>query len=184
MFILLTGAAHEGKTTACWKAISGIRTAGGKVAGFVSPPLLSADGDKVGIEMLDLATGKRQIFARVVEPGQPATVGVYRISEDAIEWAQKVLAAALLSGADWIVVDEIGPLELHQGGGFAFALQPLADSGAHPQRDRGRARIVGGRARRADGTHRCRPRPGDGEESQHDPRSPGQARAFDTPVSR
>jgi nucleoside-triphosphatase THEP1 len=82
----------------------------------------------VGIEMLDLATGKRQIFARVVEPGQPVTVGVYAISEDAIDWAQKVLAAALLSGADWIVVDEIGPLELHQGGGFAFALQPLADS--------------------------------------------------------
>ncbi len=128
MFILLTGAAHEGKTTACWKAISGIRTAGGKVAGFVSPPLLSADGMKVGIEMLDLATGKRQIFARVVEPGEPTTVGVYRISEDAIDWAQKLLAAALLSGADWIVVDEIGPLELRRGGGFAFALPPLADS--------------------------------------------------------
>ena len=64
----------------------------------------------------------------MVEPGQPATVGVYRISEDAIDWAQKLLAAALLSGADWIVVDEIGPLELRRGGGFAFALPPLADS--------------------------------------------------------
>ena len=128
MFILLTGSAHQGKTTACWKAVSGIRTAGGKVAGFISPPLLSASGVKVGIEMLDLATGKRQIFARVVEPGQPATVGVYAISEDAIDWAQKVLAAALLSGADWIVVDEIGLLELHRGDGFAFALEPLADS--------------------------------------------------------
>ena len=128
MFIFLTGPLHEGKTTACWKAIPGIRATGCKVAGFVSPPLLSADGVKVGIEMLDLATGKRQIFARVVEPGELATVGVYRISEDAIEWAQKVLAAALLSGADWIVVDEIGPLELHRGDGFAFALEPLADS--------------------------------------------------------
>ena len=128
MFILVTGSAHEGKTTACWKAVSGIRAAGCQVAGFISPPLLSAGGDKVGIEMLDLATGKRQIFARVVESGEPATVGVYRISDDAIEWAQKVLAAALLSGADWIVVDEIGPLELRQGGGFAFALQPLADA--------------------------------------------------------
>ena len=64
MFILLTGSAHEGKTTACWKAVSGIRTAGGKVARIVSPPLLSADGVKVGIEMLDLATSKRQILTR------------------------------------------------------------------------------------------------------------------------
>jgi nucleoside-triphosphatase THEP1 len=38
-----------------------------------------------------------------------------------------VLAAALLANTDWLVVDEIGPLELHHGGGFAFALDPLAD---------------------------------------------------------
>jgi nucleoside-triphosphatase THEP1 len=128
MFILLTGSVRAGKTTACWKAVSRIRSEGRQVAGFVSPPLLGADGAKVGIEMLDLATGKRQVFARVVEPGEAATVGMYRISDHAIDWAQKVLAAALLSGADWIVVDEIGPLELHRGEGFAFALQPLADA--------------------------------------------------------
>ena len=154
------------------------------MAGFVSPPLLSADGVKVGIEMVDLATGKRQIFARVVEPGQPATVGVYAISEDAIDWAQKVLAAALLSGADWIVVDEVGPLELHRGDGFAFALEPLADSVRIPNAIVVVREALADRARRAAGTHRCRPGSGDGEESRADPRPPGQARALDTPLSR
>jgi nucleoside-triphosphatase THEP1 len=127
MFILLTGPIHAGKTTACWKAIPGIRAAGLKVAGFVSPPLLAANGDKVGIELMDLTTGKHQVFARIVEASEPSTVGIYRMSEEAIEWARKVLAAAFLANADWMVIDEIGPLEMHQGAGFAFALEPLAD---------------------------------------------------------
>lgn len=127
MFILLTGPVHEGKTTACWKAVAGIRAAGFKIAGFISPPLLNAAGTKVGIEMMDLTTGKHQIFARIVETGEKATVGVYRMAEDAAEWARRVLATALLANTDWLVIDEIGPLELHDGSGFAFALGPLSD---------------------------------------------------------
>jgi nucleoside-triphosphatase THEP1 len=127
MFILLTGPVHEGKTTACWKAIPGIRSAGFKVAGFISPPLLNAEGGKVGIEMMDLTTGKHQTFARVREANETTTIGVYHISDEAIEWARRVLAAALLANSDWLVIDEIGPLELQQGTGFAFALQALAD---------------------------------------------------------
>jgi nucleoside-triphosphatase THEP1 len=52
---------------------------------------------------------------------------VYRLEPDAIEWARGVLAAALFSDVDLLVIDEIGPLELHRGGGFAFALEPLSD---------------------------------------------------------
>ncbi len=54
-------------------------------------------------------------------------MGVYRLEADAIEWARGVLAAALFSDIDLLVIDEIGPLELKRGGGFAFALEPLAD---------------------------------------------------------
>ena len=127
MFILLTGPEHVGKTTACWKAVPALRAAGMKVAGFVSPPLLDETGSKTGIEMLDLATGQHQVFARVAAPGERSDVGVYCLVAEATEWARKVLAAALLANVDWLVVDEIGPLELHSAGGFAFALDPLAD---------------------------------------------------------
>jgi len=37
------------------------------------------------------------------------------------------MAAALLADIDWLVIDEIGPLELYQDEGFAFALEPLSD---------------------------------------------------------
>ncbi len=128
MFILLTGAARSGKTTACWKALPGLRAAGVKIGGFVSPVLLDAAGVKTGIEMWDLSTGEHRTLARVARPGEPSTMGIYRFVEGATAWARDVLAAALLADIDWLVIDEIGPLELHQGGGFAFALEPLADA--------------------------------------------------------
>jgi nucleoside-triphosphatase THEP1 len=127
MFILLTGPRHVGKTTACWKALPGLRATGLKIAGFVSPPILNGGGRKTGIEMVDLTTGQRQKFARVVGQDETPTVGVYRVSDDATEWARGVLAAALTANVDWLVIDEIGPLELHQNRGFAFALEALAD---------------------------------------------------------
>lgn len=127
MFILLTGLQGAGKTTACWKALPGLRAAGVKIAGFISPPLLDATGTKTGIQMVDLATGQRHTFAKIVVPGDPADIGVYRLDEDAVAWARGVLANALLANVDWLVIDEIGPLELHQGKGFAFAVAALAD---------------------------------------------------------
>jgi len=128
MFILLTGQRGSGKTTACWKALSELRGSGLKLAGFISPPLLDANGKKTGIEMLDLTTGEHQTFARIVGPDEGPDVGIYRLEPGAIDWAQRVLSAAIVSDMDWLVLDEIGPLELHQGGGFAFALPPLADA--------------------------------------------------------
>jgi nucleoside-triphosphatase THEP1 len=127
MFILLTGKGGSGKTTACWKALPGLRASGIKMAGFISPPLLDASGKKTGIEMLNLATGEHHTFAHVVSRDENPHVGVYRLETDAIDWARGVLAAALFSDIDLLVIDEIGPLELHRGGGFAFAIEPLSD---------------------------------------------------------
>ncbi len=115
MFILLTGKGGCGKTTACWKALPGLRSSGVKMAGFISPPLLDAGGRKSGIEMLNLATGEHHTFARIVSRDENPDVGVYRLEGDAIDWARGVLAAALFSDIDLLVIDEIGPLELHRG---------------------------------------------------------------------
>jgi nucleoside-triphosphatase THEP1 len=127
MFVLLTGPEGVGKTTTAWRAVPGLRARGVKVAGFVSPPLLNGDGVKTGINMVDLTTGERRIFARKVAAGEPVTIGGYLMAEGAAEWAHEIWTAALRAGADCLVVDEIGPLELYRGLGFSFALEPLAD---------------------------------------------------------
>ena len=127
MLIFLTGPIGSGKTTACWKALPRLRASGIRVAGFVAPALVDETGRKTGIELVDLRCGEHQTLARVALPGESTTVGIYRMVEGAPEWARNVMAAALLANVDWLVIDEIGPLELHQGAGFAFALEPLGD---------------------------------------------------------
>lgn len=132
MLILLSGLQSAGKTTACWKALPGLRAAGVKLAGFLSLPLLDETGRKTGIEMVDLTTGTHRTFARVVTSDEAATIGVYHLLEGAVEWAAAVWESALLAGADWLVIDEIGPLELHRGEGFVFALAALTDPARVP----------------------------------------------------
>lgn len=127
MLIFLTGTQGTGKTTACWKALPGLRATGVKIGGFISPPLLDENATKTGIQMVNLATGKHQTFAHIVGPDESPTVGSYRLVEGATEWARRVLAAAILADTDWLVIDEIGPLELQHDGGFAFVLDPLGD---------------------------------------------------------
>ena len=127
MLILLTGQSGAGKSTACWKALPRLRASGIKLAGFIAPALLDESGRKTGIEMVDLSTGEHQTLARLAKPGENATIGIYRMVEGATEWARRVMSAALIANIDWLVIDEIGPLELHHGGGFAFALEPLGD---------------------------------------------------------
>ncbi|MCP6757059.1 hypothetical protein NL533_36075, partial [Klebsiella pneumoniae] len=77
-----------------------------RMAGFISPPLLDANGKKSGIEMLNLANGEHHTFARIVSRDENPDVGVYRLEADAIDWARGVLAAALFSDIDLLVIDE------------------------------------------------------------------------------
>ena len=114
MFILLTGAQHAGKTTACWKALPGLRATGVKMAGFVSPPILDERRQKDRHRNGRSDHRQAAELCRVVGPDESPTIGVYQVVEGATEWARGVLSAALLANVDWLVIDEIGPLELHR----------------------------------------------------------------------
>ena len=127
MLILLSGPIQAGKTTACRKVLHALQANGLTVAGLLTPPLVDDSGAKIGISALDVRSDRQQALARLVRPGEAPTVGVYRMDNGVLAWAQDVLASSLGAGADWIVVDEIGPLELRKDAGFASILEPLAD---------------------------------------------------------
>ena len=57
------------------------------------------------------------------------TVGDHRFSQRAFDWARQLLADALSAGYRWIVVDEIGFLELH-GGGLDSVVKTILSKGA------------------------------------------------------
>lgn len=115
MFIL-TGPLHSGKTTqlAAWCA------ARNDVGGVLSPVLSTT-----GRTFVDIRTGEQ--FPMTATPLDRAVVqiGRYAFASAAFAWAGERLRQATTNpGIRWLVVDEVGPLEL-RGEGLDSALRGL-----------------------------------------------------------
>jgi len=140
--VLLTGDKGSGKTTACRHLVEQARGLGLACAGIVSPARFEG-GVKVGIDVLDVRTGERRALAAVdtahvasEPPGRdalsgadglpgPIRLGPHRFDEAAVARARDLLDTAC--PCDVLVVDEIGPLEIERGEGWANALGVLRE---------------------------------------------------------
>ena len=84
---------------------------------------------KVGFEALDVGSGERWPLARTDRELGGPRVGPYSFDPAALDRALRVLRRAISVGCDLLIVDEIGPLELEQGKGFAPILDLLPVEG-------------------------------------------------------
>lgn len=105
--IAITGRPGIGKSTLCKKVIASVRKkAGGMISGDIRP-----GRQRVGFEIVDIATGKKGILAHVNQEHGPA-VGKYRVNlKDLNEVGVEAIKNAL--NFDLIVIDEIAPMELY-----------------------------------------------------------------------
>lgn len=122
--VLVTGDIKVGKTTVVGQVVALARARGYVCAGLWAPAHV-IDGRKAGIEAVDLSSGERRLLARVATDEAGERVGRYTFDPAIIAWANGILAAAVATQPDLLVIDEIGPLELERGGGLAPALEPL-----------------------------------------------------------
>lgn len=118
--LLVTGARRAGKTTLLLAVRDAARRAGWSVGGMLS--LARFDGDeKVGIDVLDAASGVRRPLATVsAEPRGPIHTGRYTFDAEGMDAGLDFARAG--QGADLFIVDELGPLELVRGEGWAPVL--------------------------------------------------------------
>lgn len=126
--MLLTGPSEIGKTSVCTETVRLAQQAGFTCAGVLSPARF-ARGVKVGIDLLDVSTGERRLLANVVASMSQATVGRFRFKSEALAWGTARLRN--LPDSDLWVIDELGPLELEQGRGWAVALGTLCTGRFH-----------------------------------------------------
>ncbi|RPH75463.1 MAG: DUF2478 domain-containing protein [Candidatus Rokuibacteriota bacterium] len=125
---IITGPTGSGKTTLATAVVEQLRARGMRVAGVLAPGLL-ADGRRTGFDILNLATGERTPLAR--EGVAPGTHGTgpharwsrFAFSPEGLTLGRRALLADI-TGADVVVIDEVGPFEL-SGGGWADALDVL-----------------------------------------------------------
>lgn len=108
---LVTGPPRSGKSTALERTVSRLRADGDAVGGLSSPELRE-DGDRVGFELVDVATGERATLAGVDRDEGPR-VGTYRVDVAAVDRLAGDAIPRALDEADCVVIDEIAPMQLH-----------------------------------------------------------------------
>jgi nucleoside-triphosphatase len=124
--VALVGLRRAGKTTALQGLAERLRSAGLRVGGIVQPAIHEG-GERVGYDVLDLASGERRALARRGAQRRPDGCG-YVFEAGAWSWAAERLRAARRE-CDVLVADELGHVEA-AGDGHLPALLGAGDDRA------------------------------------------------------
>jgi nucleoside-triphosphatase THEP1 len=120
---LITGHSGIGKTTYCAGIVQAAQAQKLTVGGVLCPAVFR-DDSKVGIDLVNLATGERRQFAqRNDQDSQAATIGHWIMQPETLAWGNSILAES--PDSDVFVIDELGPLEFNANQGFVAGLQRL-----------------------------------------------------------
>lgn len=109
--LLVTGPPRSGKTTVLQRARDRLEDAGYRAGGLYSPELRS-DGERVGFEIVDVTTGDARVLAHVDREDGPR-VGAYRVNVAGVDAICSSAFPRALEDADFLVVDEIAPMEVY-----------------------------------------------------------------------
>lgn len=109
--LLITGEPRVGKTTLLMKLVNELRSKGYVIGGMITKEMRGKNG-RIGFVIQDLNTGRRGELASIKKISGPR-VGKYFVNlKDLAEIGAKSLISAI-DECDFIVCDEIGPMELH-----------------------------------------------------------------------
>jgi nucleoside-triphosphatase len=126
MVVVVTGPGGSGKTALGRRILALARDRGLSCAGVLSPARFR-DGHKAGIDLLDVRTGRARPLAEADAAPGPVRTAAYRFHPAALAWGAAALTAA--TPCDLLLIDELGPLELVRGEGWAGALDVLRSGG-------------------------------------------------------
>jgi nucleoside-triphosphatase THEP1 len=128
MLFLWTGPRHSGKTTQAARLARRAGQYGFRVAGLLAPAVYR-EGHLVGFDALDLQSEARSPLA--VRRADPGDIGPFHFVEEGLRLGHQALDAAATEGADLVIVDEFGPLELASRG-WRQAVNALVEAGRTP----------------------------------------------------
>ena len=126
--LVLIGDLHVGKTSVCRAVVNLARQRGYSVGGILTTTDLDAAGQRLGFTLLNLATAEERTLARVDRDYGGPSVGPFHFDPVVLQWGYDIVAGAIATGCDLLVVDEIGRLELEQNTGFGRLLDLLTAS--------------------------------------------------------
>jgi len=122
---LITGRPGSGKTSVIEEAVEILRGRGLKPGGLYCPEIREG-GQRLGFKMIDLMTREERILAHVDQPTGPQ-VSKYRVNVGNVDAMSELAIGRALREADFVVIDEIAPMEMHSEG-FRRAVLAALDS--------------------------------------------------------
>lgn len=128
--IIVTGGIGRGKTTFLSEAVALARTRGLTPAGILAPGEF-IEGAKEGFYLENIADGTRQKFAARDRHEGWIKGGHYYFDPAVLEHGLSILAGAVNSRPSFVIVDEVGPMEMNDMG-WATGIERLCSSTGIP----------------------------------------------------
>ncbi|MCX8066965.1 MAG: hypothetical protein N3B68_03960 [Anaerolineae bacterium] len=116
LLCLLTGPSGAGKTTFCQEVVARARQ-----KGYTCGGLLTLRGEGSARLGVDIGTGCARLLTR--PEGGGIRQGSYIFDPEALAWGTAVIVSSV--PCDLFVLDELGPLEIERGEGWAVGLEVL-----------------------------------------------------------
>ncbi|TVQ38647.1 MAG: hypothetical protein EA384_08870 [Spirochaetaceae bacterium] len=128
--ILITGARGAGKSTLCSAVYRKAVSSGWSVCGVISRAVYDHDSglDRIGIDAFNITTSETTPLARRDGSLDGSRWACYTFSDQTISDCVSATVEALDSGAELLILDEIGPLELTADKGFLPILTFLGNT--------------------------------------------------------
>jgi len=122
---IITGKVAQGKTTYVKNLIDIFRKNNIKTGGIISERVMTGSVT-TGYDLVNIETGERKVFLRQNENCGSEKIGKFTICNDGLSMGNEILSSLNEHGTGIIIIDEIGSLELHDGG-WAGSISKLAD---------------------------------------------------------
>lgn len=126
MIYVLTGPVHSRKTTLLTQISDSLREKGFNIDGFLSVSTWRG-GERTGYLLYDLSENKRHPFVSTTGDASWQKIGPYYFIPEGIERAKRILLRS--RNVDFLIVDEVGPLELSGKGLWPVLADLLSDAG-------------------------------------------------------
>jgi nucleoside-triphosphatase len=122
---LVTGRPGSGKTSVIESTIKILQGHGLKAGGLYCPEIREG-GVRLGFKIIDLMMGEERILAHVDQRDGPQ-VSRYRVNVKNVDEMSEAAIGCALREADFVVIDEIAPMEMYSEG-FKHAVAAALDS--------------------------------------------------------
>lgn len=120
--VIITGEIGAGKTSFCQELVRLGQQSGLVVQGILSHAVFE-DGQKEGIQAVNVGTGESHLLARKQDRTEGSERLGWAFDDDVVQWSNGVLEQSV--PCDLLIVDELGPLEFNRRQGFQQGLQVM-----------------------------------------------------------